>query len=100
LNVRSIKAIENLAERSAESLQEILKNSSENSALAATWLFLWRSNYEHGRVISVKHPIQPNMGALHYLLTQHKICVDFYKKVLSRKFYSDFSMLIRPYFVD
>ena len=100
LNVRSIKALENLAEKSAESLQEILKNSSENSVLAATWLFLWRSNYEHGRVISVKHPIQPNMGALHYLLTQHKICVDFYKKVLSRKFYSDFSMLIQPYFVD
>lgn len=100
LNVRSIKAIENLAERNVASLQEILKNSSDDAALAARWLFLWRSNYERGRVIAVKHPIQPNMNTMDYLVTQHKICLDFYKKVFSKKFYSDFSNLLLPYFVD
>jgi hypothetical protein len=100
LNVRSIQAIENLAERNTASLQEYLKNSSENATLAATWLFLWRSNYERGRVIAVKQPIQPNMKTMDYLVTQHKICLDFYKKVFSKKFYSEFSNLLLPYFVD
>ena len=73
LNVRTIKSIEDLAEINAASLQDILKCSSDSSAVAAIWLFLWRSNYERGRVISVKNPIQPNMSTLDYQLTQHKI---------------------------
>lgn len=100
LNVRTFKTIENLARSSTASLQEILKSSPDNSALAATWLFLWRSNYQRGGFISVKHPIQPNMRKLDFQLAQHKICFDFYKKVLSRKFYSDISKLILPYLID
>lgn len=95
-NVRSMKEIERLSTEEPSSLQEILKNNQEKSILAATWLFLWRTNFDYGEKIAVKHPIQPNMSSRKYLLTQHQICIEFYKKILSKNFHSQLSELLLP----
>ena len=99
-NVTSMHEIEQLAALTAPSLQNLLKNTSEQSVLAENWLFLWRLNYERGRIISVRSPIQPNMSARQYLLNSNRICIEFYRKVLSRKFYSQLSELLAPVFKD
>jgi hypothetical protein len=38
--------------------------------------------------------------ARQYLLNSNRICIEFYRKVLSRKFYSQLSELLAPFFKD
>jgi hypothetical protein len=83
-NVRSMKEIEILSAHKNSSLQEILKHDQDKTSLAAVWLYLWRSNFERGGLIACKQPIQPNMSPREYLMTQNRICIEFYKKILVR----------------
>jgi hypothetical protein len=95
-NVTTMNEIKKLAIQKTTALQELLKNDSEESMLAASWLFLWRANFDFGKIISIKHPIQPNMSSREYLITSNRICIEFYKKILSKNFHSRLSELVLP----